>query len=507
MKANVVTAVGTLALLILPGCTPYITSLNPNTGPEGTQVTILGGRFGATVPENTVGFGAVVVPASDVSVVSQNTLNAKVPVGAVTGLVSVKTKNGTGYSKENFVVPGERSWTFMVYLDADNNLESAGLKDFLEMASVGSTAGVTVLVQMDRIAGGASGYNNWTGTRRFLISSGSTPASPPLQDMGELNMGNPNVLRDFVEWGITNYPADHYALAIWNHGDGWRMNREKAAQIAGMRRSGADERVVKAVATDDTDMDVLYMREVQTALTDARQRLEGRNATHVKIDLIGFDACLMGMVEVAYALRDVTNYLVASEETEPGDGWPYDTILTDLTGNPNMSPADLARRIVIRYGNAGYSGVTQAAYEMDKIDELAFAIDAFADKATSEWSVLKSARGAARQYHPWGSPSCWGTDIYGFADKVSATASSADLRNAANALKAAVTALVIEEYHTSPDMDGSHGVAIYFPPDQTSFNADPEHTGYQDSNTFMVVDFVQYHRWDNWLPTYYSNAP
>ena len=56
-------------------------------------------------------------------------------------------------------------------------------------------------------------------------------------------------------------------------------------------------------------------------------------------------------------------------------------------------------------------------------------------------------------------------------------------------------------------MSGSYGIAIYFPPTQTEFNNDPDHTGYEDSNTFMPVDFVKDHKWDNWLKDYYANIP
>ena len=69
-----------------------------------------------------------------------------------------------------------REWTYMVYLDGDNNLESAAVDDFLEMSSVGSTSQVAVVAQMDRIAGYTTAYDNWTDTRRFYITPGMTPA-------------------------------------------------------------------------------------------------------------------------------------------------------------------------------------------------------------------------------------------------------------------------------------------------------------------------------------------
>ena len=67
-------------------------------------------------------------------------------------------------------------WTFMVYLDADNNLESAGIDDFLEMASVGSDGNVNIVVQFDRIPGYDRSYGNWTNCQRFLITPDMTPS-------------------------------------------------------------------------------------------------------------------------------------------------------------------------------------------------------------------------------------------------------------------------------------------------------------------------------------------
>jgi len=292
---------------------------------------------------------------------------------------------------------------------------------------------------------------------------------------------------------------------IWNHGNGWKMHREKMARMANLKRSGSNENLVKAIASDDTDGDILYMREVQEAMNTARLNLEARMGTGVKIDVLGFDACLMGMVEVAYAIRENANYMVGSEETEPGDGWPYNTILTDLTNNPAMTPAELASLIVVKYGNSYNSGVTQAACDISKLQNLAWKIDTFTLAATTSWAALKSARLAAKHFHSC-SFSCWGTDLWDFADEVYNSSAVQDIKTAADAIKTAVDDFVIEEYH-SANMSGSHGIAIYFPPDRSRFNADPEHSGYTDANTFMPVDYVRFHMWDNWLQDFYDNIP
>lgn len=497
-------------LLMLTGCPPRVDKFSPESGNVGTEVTIDGVRFGPTAPENTVKFKGVTVPNTDITFASTTKIKTRVPAGARTGLISVRTSKGTGESDKNFRVidvNDPAKWTFMVYLDADNNLESAGLDDFFEMASVGSTTSVNIIVQMDRVAGYSSSHGNWTDTRRFLIQNGDTPSMAPVQNLGEQNMGDPAVLRDFVEWAITNYPAEHYALSIWKHGGGWRILRERMAEraIRATRERAFDTGVARAIAWDDTDNDKLYMKEVQQALEAAKQRLQERSNTAVKIDVTGFDACLMGMVEVAYAMRNVGNWIVGSEENEPGDGWPYDTILSDVVATPSMTPESLAALIVNKYGSAYTSGITQSSVGIAKITNLTAKINNFTTKANSEWAKLKEARTNARAYHPWGN-SYWGVDLRDFADEVYNRVSTADIKNAALELRNAVDDFVSAESHT-PDMAGSYGTAIYFPPSLSAFNNDPDHSGYEDSNTFMPVDFVKHHQWDNWLQDYYANIP
>jgi hypothetical protein len=385
----------------------------------------------------------------------------------------------------------------MVYLDGDNNLEKAGIVDFREMATVGSSDEVNIVVQMDRHPDSTlpyytNDYGGWTDTRRFLIRKDDDPGVSPVENLGEQNMGHPSVLQSFVEWAVADYPAEHYALVIWNHGDGWRGE--------------ADTVAVKAISSDDTDMDTLYMKEVQTALETAKDNLAKRFNTEISLDIVGFDACLMGMVEVAYAIRNVANYMVASEYLEPGNGWPYHTILRALKENPSMSPVDLTSIIVEEYMSFYHivgRGITQSAFDMTKLDNLIRKINEFTDNAKTEWSHLKIARHDTREFHPSGLPNCWGVDLWDYADKVYEQTTSVEIKASASDLKSAIDEFVIAEKH-SADMLGSHGVAIYFPPNEMCFDRDPDHTGYLEENKSYPVDFVNDHTWDNWLQEFYS---
>jgi len=342
---------------------------------------------------------------------------------------------------------GGKLWTFMVYLDADNNLESAGIDDFLEMSSVGSDSAINIVVQFDRISGYNTGYGDWTTTKRFYITPGMTPsADNALQDLGELNHGDPQTLIDFVDWAKMNYPAEKYALILWNHGGGWRESKEKELQA---RLESMDRPFYKAVCWDDTDGgDTLYMDEVQNALYSTGGA-----------DLIGFDACLMAMIEVAYEIKDYGQVMVGSEEVEPGDGWPYDTILQDLVDNPSWSSSELGQAVVSRYHESYGGDMTQSAIDLTALDSLAGSISSFAQAMMDSWNMDEIA-----------------------------------VKNAASAVMTQVENALISEQHGS-DWPGAHGIAVYFPVIPGDFDSDYE----------SVIDFADDTQWEEFLQEFHSS--
>ena len=123
----------------------------------------------------------------------------------------------------------------------------------------------------------------------------------------------------------------------------------------------------RAIAFDDQAKDFLDNIELKRVLAEIRRTL-GR-----KIDILGFDACLMSMVEVAYQIRDTVALTCGSEEEEPDDGWPYDSILKALAAKPSMAPRALADLVVKQY-LASYKpneGVTFSATDLAAIGPLA----------------------------------------------------------------------------------------------------------------------------------------
>ena len=141
-----------------------------------------------------------------------------------------------------------------------------------------------------------------------------------MENLGEAQMTSPNTLTDFIKWSASNYPADRYELVLWNHGGGTALG------------FGYDE-----MYPDD----MLSLSQIGNALSDSG----------IKFDIVGFDACLMGTIETAYMLEPYADYLVASEEYEPGTGWYYSEWLKNLSDNTSMPTVEIGKKIVEDYIN------------------------------------------------------------------------------------------------------------------------------------------------------------
>jgi hypothetical protein len=372
----------------------------------------------------------------------------------------------------------DANWTFMVYLDGDNNLEAAAIIDMNEMESVGSTSNVNIVVQFDRIPGEDSSNGDWTGTRRYYVTQDSDPnkiTSTLVSDLGEVNMADPDVLSGFTEWAITNYPAENYALILWNHGSGWK------------RPDDAHDPIRCIIYDDTSNGDDLSMQELKGALGDIE------TATGETIDLLGFDACLMQMVEVAYQVADYSDVMVGSEESEPGDGWPYHTILANLVYDPTISATDLGSDIVLDYisfyGTTG--GETQSASDQAKLSGLITAIDCFAEALNgclpSDYDEILYARTQSESYI-----SADYIDLYDFADEVFSSVSNSTVQAAAADVVNNVSNTIIEEAHGNLHPD-SHGFTIYFPVTLAGYGS-----------AYENIDFAADTGWDEFLNAFHD---
>ncbi len=230
-------------------------------------------------------------------------------------------------------IRAEKDWTFLVFLNADNNLDQFGVKDVNEMEMIGSSDNVNIVVLLDRERG--------TAKKLYVTKDNdlNTMNSQVIEELGVYDMGSVKNLVDFVAWGVKNYPAKHYSLDIWNHGSGWSRTRSMA---------------VKGISYDDQSGNHITTPQLGEAMASIYKLLGNK-----KLDILTMDACLMQMIEVTYEIKDYVEYCVASEETEPGDGYTYNDFLAPLVATPTMNARDFAKVLVQAY-KAHYQGINQA---------------------------------------------------------------------------------------------------------------------------------------------------
>jgi hypothetical protein len=371
-------------------------------------------------------------------------------------------------------------WTVMVYLDGDNNLETYGIQDLNEMEMVGSTTDVNIVVQIDRIPYSVLAENhqeytddtsngNWTTTRRYYITKDLNPdkiSSALIGDLGELNMGDPTTLIDFADWAITNYPAKKYLLVIWNHGGGFRA-------------SGSN--LTKDIAWDDTSGgDKITMSELEDALSAITAQLGG------KVDILGMDACFMAMTEVAYQIKDYADLLVTSEESEPSEGWPYDTILSQLTSDPSLTSVQMATNIVDDYIFVyPTTNVTQSTIDLSYMDTLAgqlsnLALEIMSDSSTPKYQHILAAA-SSQHYSTYDF-----IDLYDLCNNLLIYSNSLEVKNIVLSIQQTLNSTVIKSGYSGVGVSRSRGLSIYFP-------------YYYYDNYYNYTNYAQDTWWDEML--------
>jgi hypothetical protein len=279
-------------------------------------------------------------------------------------------------------------WAYLVYLAADNNLAADGVGDLDELEAAGVSPDVRVVVQAEFSKEwlGKAGCDesdpqscinraNWNTFRYVVDGSGTTKNGPngQTQDLGNVDMTDPAKLREFVLWAKQNYPADHYALVLWNHGGGFTGLIEDATT--------AGSRLMK--------------------VTDLRTALSGE----AKVDVVDFDMCLMAAYETLAVLGGAADYVVFSEEVVPGRGNPYTGILNAWKANPSISPRSLSQLFVDQFA-ADYAGdrasTTKSAYDMAGFSAFETSLNAVAatlrDNVGTLAGPLSEAAAATQSY-------------------------------------------------------------------------------------------------------------
>jgi hypothetical protein len=438
-------------------------------------------------------------------------------------------------------------WTVFVYMNGKNNLESALATNWNQMTSLVPSSDVNVVVEMGRL-GATEAWGGWSGVKRFKVKQGEqATADQALLDVGatggNTDMGSPDTLREFLRWGISKYPAQHYMLVIWNHGQGWRFELALAqARLNLLHLSArefhtsfgeerpprshvfvpdtirefpldvapAEKQVdigvsggIRSVSNDDQTHNKLYNSDIAAVVDD----VFGAQ----KLDVLGFDACLMAMIETAHTFRKQARYLVGSEETEGNDGWDYSRFLGGLFARPAMNPHDVAVLAVQsyrdEYADAQDPVATMSAIDLGQIDGMVGALNDLVSTLRDEKSVkaARAARAPLKTYLTWYyQPIKSSTDLGAWLTNLKAQPLDQTPKAATQKALVALGTVVVDHYASELRASagyGSNGLAIFFPKDSPSFMADPDSPGYVVENTFKPVAFVSETQWPMFLAT------
>ncbi len=359
-----------------------------------------------------------------------------------TGMTSTNTSTSTldtsvaqGSRAKRTVIKGggDDVITIMVYM-CGTDLESKygmATADLNEMKNATIADNINIIVY-------TGGCNQWkdstissTVNQIYKVESGKLICLE--KDMGNAAMTKPENLTSFIQYCTSNYPANRNELILWDHGGG---------SITGY---GYDEK--NRVSGSMT------LAGINTALKNAG----------TTFDFIGFDACLMATVENGLMLTNYADYMIASEETEPGVGWYYTNWLTKLSNDTSMATIEIGKNIVDDFVDVcaqkcqgqqtTLSVVDLAELEATVPSELSeFAKDTNSMIQNNDYKAVSTARNGAREFAR--SSNIDQVDLVDFAMNLD-TKSGEEL---ADALKGCV-----KYNRTSTNMTNAYGLSIYFP--------------------------------------------
>ena len=258
----------------------------------------------------------------------------------------------------------KKSWTIIIYMAADNDLHYFAWKNLKQMEQIGSNDNINIIVQLN-----TPGYLN--PTKRYIVKKGrrilvQDETSPSIK----LNSGNPQTLIDCVNWGITHYPADNYALIFWNHGSAaidpnftktinpcdlfYRNPTDNMLEIdrgisymtllSQITASFLPTDGKRGICFDDTFRSYISNSDLDFALKE----ISSKSLNNKKLDLVAFDACLMSMIEISSIVQKYAHFMATSQEVVYGTGQNYELLFKPFVDG-SLSPQAFAKHMVIAY--------------------------------------------------------------------------------------------------------------------------------------------------------------
>lgn len=265
--------------------------------------------------------------------------------------------------EETRAIKSKKPWTLIVYMAADNDLHYFAWKNLKQMEIIGSNHNITIVVQINT-------PGTTTPTKRYVVEKGKKKLVQDFSISQKLNSGIPATLIDCVSWATNNFPATNYALILWDHGTGAldpkfkrllnpfnilflnHKHKDMPVQtdlayttlVTKELQNLTSHNAHRGICFDDSFKSYLTNQDLEYALAQINTTVLQGN----KLSLIGFDACLMSMIEVACVCKKYAQFFVASQEIEYGTGWKYDDMLQPFLFG-NLTPEAFASHIVHAY--------------------------------------------------------------------------------------------------------------------------------------------------------------
>ncbi len=393
---------------------------------------------------------------------------------------------GTSEEEASEARSGE-GWTILQYQMADTNLEEPMMADLVELSEVGSQEGVNLVALVDRSAEETDedllNIPNWEGAKRLGVDTGGFTEQ---EDIGDLNMGDPATLTDFIATGVAENPAAHYALIVSDHGASW-----------------------PGVGPDDSSGgDVLTLDEINSGIADGL-----REAGLDRFDLLGFDACLMAGYEVASTLAPLADRMVASSELEPGHGWDYRAFQV-LADDPEATADELGTAIIDGFRaqaveNDTAQDITLSMIDLTKMAPLDEALTAFSGALVDAGAEVAPVVGAERATvlefgkDPDPAQASNAADLGSLVTRIGAGASG--VSEQADAVVAALEDAIAYNI-AGPASQASSGMSIYFPPESEYYDLEYDVLDATDSWAAFLASYYNAGTEIADMPAYLSNT-
>lgn len=414
--------------------------------------------------------------------------------------------------------------TFMVFIAADNDLHYFAWKNIKQMELVGSNENINIVIQLN-----TPGYLN--PTKRYIIQKGRRVLVQEQEPLNQkVNSGSPYTLIDFVDWATTHYPAQDYALVLWNHGTGAvdpgyvktinpcelfycnpsnnMLELDRGLSYLSLILQYVNQEQIapkRGMCFDETFRSYINNQDFEFALHEIYHKiLHGK-----KLGIIAFDACLMSMIEVANAAKKYAKYMVGSQEVEYGTGWDYEMVLKPFL-QKSLTIQEFAQHIVASYEQAYYkitNEYTQSALDLSLCESLEKNIDTVSNILLDAFATSNYAQTAniLRKCKSTQYCTCFDEPSYidlghfyknllqhiqylNITDKNKKSLIQEDLKKALTEGLSIISSLVIAN-KTGQKLRGAQGVSIYF----------PEHTLLQ---SYLKANFASSNAWGKLLAKY-----